>query len=139
MNVSIIFFFAAVLIAGALLFAIISLSKNGGKQLDTEKYRSRWMDIERQLNKTQPSSFQLCVLNADKLLDSALRDKGFKGQTMGERMKNAAQSFSNRNDIWNAHKLRNRIAHEADVHVTYDFAKTSLNAFRQGLKDLGAI
>jgi hypothetical protein len=50
MNVSLLFFFVAVLIAGTLLFAVISLAKNGHKQLDTEKYRTRWLFIERGLD-----------------------------------------------------------------------------------------
>lgn len=139
MNVSLLFFFLAVLIAGTLLFAVVSLTKNSSRQLDTQKFRTRWMSIERQLSKEQPSSFQLCVLNADKLLDSALRDRGYQGETMGERMKNAAPIFSSRNDVWTAHKLRNQVAHEPDVHVSYQSAKTALAAFRQALKDVGAI
>jgi hypothetical protein len=139
MNVSLLFFFVAVLIAGTLLFAVISLTKNGHRQLDTEKYRTRWLFIEKRLEKTQPASFQLCVLDADKLLDSALREKGYQGTVMADRMKNAAPIFSNRNSVWSAHKLRNQIAHEPDVRVTYDSSRTALNAFRQALKDLGAI
>jgi hypothetical protein len=139
MNVSLLFFFVAVLIAGTLLFAVISLAKNGHKQLDTEKYRTIWLFIERGLDKTQPSSFQLCVLDADKLLDSALREKGYQGTVMADRMKNAAPMFSNRNGVWSAHKLRNQIAHEPDVRVTYDSSRAALNAFRQALKDVGAI
>jgi hypothetical protein len=139
MNVMLLFTFAAVLIAGTLLFALISLTKNGFKQLDTGKYRTKWMEIERQLIKTQPSSFQLTVLNADKLLDSALKEKGYQGMTMGDRMKNASPIFSSRNDVWTAHKLRNRIAHESDVLVSFGSATTALSAFKRALKDLGAI
>jgi hypothetical protein len=58
---------------------------------------------------------------------------------MADRMKNAAPMFSNRNGVWSAHKLRNQIAHEPDVRVTYDSSRAALNAFRQALKDVGAI
>jgi hypothetical protein len=139
MNATMIFFFLAILLAGTLLFAVVSLTKNGTKHLDTEKYRTKWMSIEKQLDKTQPSSFQLSVLNADKLLDTALKEKGYQGQTMGERMKNAAPIFSNRNNVWSAHKLRNQIAHEPDVRVTFDNARYALSALKQALKDVGAI
>ncbi len=81
----------------------------------------------------------MSVLNADKLVDQALRDLGIKGQTMGERMKNSVTLFSDRNGIWTAHKLRNTIAHESDARVTYEDAKYALSCFRQALKDLGAI
>lgn len=139
MNQSIIFFLAALLVFGGLLFAIIGLTKKGAKQLDVDKFRSRWLAIELQLKADQPASFHLTVLNADKLLDLALRDKGIKGETMGERMKNSAQLFSNRDSLWFGHKLRNTIAHETDASVSYDDARRALSGFKQALKDVGAI
>jgi hypothetical protein len=79
------------------------------------------------------------VLNADKLLDQALRERGVKGETMGERMKTARESWSNANGVWTAHKLRNQIAHESEVQVSYDDARRALANFKQALKDIGAI
>lgn len=139
MDLSIIFFLSAIIIIGALLLFAICISKKGVKHLDVEKYRVRCLAIEQQFKKDEPSSYHLAVLNADKLVDQALQELGVKGQTMGERMKNSADRFSNRNGIWTAHKLRNVIAHETDAHVSYESAKQALHNFRQALKDLGAI
>ena len=133
-----IFLFAAVLVVAGILFALITFTKKGST-LDVQKFRVRWMTIEQQLSKTEPSSHLLCVLSADKLLDQALRDKGIRGDTMGERMKSAGSLWSNADATWSAHKLRNRIAHDTDVKVAYDEARRSLAAFKQSLKDLGAI
>lgn len=139
MNLSIIFFLSAVVIVGAFMLFLIFFMKKGAKQLDIDKYRVKCLAIEQQFKKDEPSSYQLAVLNADKLVDQALRELGVKGQTMGERMKNSSNRFSNRNGIWTAHKLRNVIAHETDAHVSYESARHALNNFRQALKDLGAI
>lgn len=130
-------FLAAVLIVGALLFAIITMTKGGTRGLDVDKYRSKWMEIEQKLTPDDTASHQLAVLNADKLLDQALKDKGVNGSTMGERMK--ATDWSNADAVWSSHKLRNRIAHEADVVVDYRTARRALAGFKQGLKDIGAI
>ncbi len=138
MDQSIIFMFAAIIIVGAMLFGIIGLTKQGKRYLNIDQYRIKWMDIERRLKSDEPSSFKLCVMDADNLLDRALKERGFKGQTMGERMRSAANSLSNRNTVWAAHKLRNQIAHE-DVSVSYDQSRTALSGFKQALKDLGAI
>ena len=132
-----IFFLAAVLIVGALLFAVITMTKGGSKGLDVDKYRSRWLEIEQALTRDDTASHQLSVLHADKLLDQALKDKGITGNTMGERMKVA--KWSNANAVWASHKLRNQIAHETDVKVDYDTARRALAGFKQGLKDIGAI
>lgn len=132
-------FIVGVLVVGVLLIAVITLTKKGAAQLDVDKYRSKWMTIEGQLSRDNQSSCTLAVLNADKLLDQALRERGVKGQTMGERMKNAKTTWSNANAVWTAHKLRNQIAHESDHQVTYDDARRAIAGFKQALKDMGAI
>lgn len=139
MDGSIIFFFAAVLIVAGLLLAVITLTKKGAAQLDADKYRVKWMAIEQQLKRDQETSYHMTVLNADKLLDLALKERGIKGETMGERMKNAKATWKDANAVWNAHKLRNQIAHEADVRVNYDEVRRALAGFKQALKDVGAI
>ena len=58
---------------------------------------------------------------------------------MGERMKSANKVWKNANHVWGAHKIRNQLAHEVNANVTYDITLRSLSAFKQALKDLGAI
>ncbi|HET8884339.1 MAG TPA: hypothetical protein VFM68_02615 [Candidatus Saccharimonadales bacterium] len=132
-------FFVGILIVGALLVLVITLTKTGMSQVDVNKFRLKWLAIEKQLKKEEPSSYLLAVLNADKLLDQALRDRRIKGETMGERMKTAKNMWSNANVVWSAHKLRNQIAHETDPQVSYDDARRALAGFKQALKDVGAI
>ena len=139
MDESIIFVFASIIIVASILFGLICFTKKIGKRIDVEKYRAKCLEIEHQLKPDDVNSFQLCVINADKLLDQALRDLGVKGNTMGERLKNSVASYSDRNGIWTAHKLRNVIVHESNSTVTYIQAKHALANFRQALKDLGAI
>lgn len=136
-NLTLLAFFAAILIVAGLI--LVFIVARGGKQLNQEKYRSKWLSVERSLSKDQPASFHLSVLNADKLLDHAMKEAGYKGTTMGERLKSASPKLSNKNAVWSAHKLRNQIAHEPDVNVNYDAARRALASFKQALKDLGAI
>lgn len=138
-TLSIIFFFSAVLIFGGLLFAVISMAKNSPRTLDVDKYRSRWLNIETMLKRDDDHSHTICVLEADKLLDQALREKGLSGKTMAERMKQCQGKWTNGNGVWAAHKLRNRLAHETDVRIDYERARQALVAYKQGLKDVGAI
>lgn len=139
MDGTIIIFFAAILIVAGLLFAVITLTKKGVVQLDVDKYRVKWMAIEQQLKKDQEASYHMTILNADKLLDHALKARGVKGETMGERMKNARDTWHDANAVWTAHKLRNQIAHEADVRIDYNDTRRALAGFKQALKDIGAI
>lgn len=137
MDVTLVLFFVAILLIAVTVFALISRAR--GNSLNVEKYRSDWLKIERSLVKDNEASYHLSILNADKLLDRALRESGFKGKTMGERMKSASKTWSNANLVWTAHKLRNQIAHETNVQIQYDTARRALGAFKQGLKDVEAI
>ena len=132
-------FLIGVLVVAGMLALVLMLSRRGHNQLNIEKFRTRWMTIEQSLVRDEPSSHLLAVLNADKLLDHALREKGVQGQTMGERMKQLQTTWSNANNVWGAHKLRNQIAHDHDVKVSYEDARRALGAFKQALKDVGAI
>jgi len=138
-SITLILFLAAVLIFGGILFAIIAIARRGPRHLDVEKYRTRWLTIEQELKRDEAHSYSMSVLNADKLLDQALREKGISGQTMGDRMKQLQTKWSNANNVWSAHKLRNQIAHEPNVRLDYDGARRALAAFKQALKDVGAI
>lgn len=138
-SLSILLLFSAILVFGGLLYFLISFAKHGPRAIDQEKYRSRWLDIETRLKQSDVNSYTVCIFEADKLLDQALKDRGLAGKTMGERMKQYQGKWTNGNGVWAAHKLRNRIAHEADVSVDYTRAKQALVAYKQGLKDLGAI
>jgi len=138
MTLLLVAFLIAILLVGGLILFLVTRG-SGSTELNVEKYRTEWLSIERQLIKDQEASYQMVILNADKLLDKALKQRGFKGETMGERMKSAKDTWSNANNIWTVHKLRNQIAHEHDVKVGYDMARRTLVVYKQALKDVGAI
>lgn len=139
MNSSVFFLLAGVLIIAGLLLAFISFMRRGPTQLDMDKYRKKWLEIERELRKGDVRSYQMTVLEADKLLDSALKESGAAGETMGERLKAKQATWTNANSVWNAHKLRNQIVHETDLKLGYDDARRALAGFKRALKDVGAI
>lgn len=138
MDSSVILLCALVIVLGVLLFALITLNKKGGA-LDVEKYRVQWLAIEQSIVRDNEATYHMAILNADKLVDQALRDRGFRGETMGDRLKATRGQLSDRDAIWFSHKLRNRIAHESDVRVNYNQLRRALGGFKRALKDLGAI
>ena len=134
-----IFLIIAIIAVGLLALVAIVLSSKRAHKFDVEDYQTRWLKIENNLVRGDRRTYNLAVLEGDKLLDRALRELGLSGKTMGERMKRIGGKFSEVNRVWYAHKLRNQIAHEQDFEVEYDDARKALAAFRQALKDLGAI
>ena len=131
-------FVLAVLIVGIMFFVAMLLTKKRKHRFDVGAYQSRFLAIENRLVKDNPATFVVTVINGDKLLDKALMEMGVPGKTMGERLKRAQEKFSDENAVWRAHKLRNALAHE-DLEITYKQAAGALSAYKQALKDLGAI
>jgi hypothetical protein len=129
----------AIIFVGVLVFIAISLTGNKVYEFDKEEYQTDYLAIENSLSKDNELSFNAAVVEADKLLDKALMEMGLPGKNMGERMKSASNKFSSNNSVWYAHKIRNQIAHERNFKIDYNKAAHALKAYRQALKDLGAI
>lgn len=130
--------FAFALIVGAgLMFIIEKGKRNNG--LDQNKYRSKWLEIENTFNINNETTFSMCIIRADSLLDNAMKEVGVNGDTMGERLKNGVAKFSSIDSVWTAHKIRNKIAHESDAKIDARVTRQTLNTFKKALKDLGAI
>ena len=134
-----IFFLVVILIVAIIAVLFLMVSSKKGPRLNVTRYQTQWLAIENSVSRDNQASWQVAIMNADKLVDQALRESKYKGETMGERMKSAQKVWRNANHIWGAHKIRNQLAHEVNTKLTYDITLRSLSAFKQGLKDLGAI
>ena len=132
-------FIIAVLIVGAMILVAMFLTKKRAYHFNKEKYQTRFLTIENHLNKKNPATFMKTVIDGDKLLDKAMMEMGLPGKNMGERLKKSGDKFSDVNAVWRAHKLRNALAHEDDLEITYRQAQAALAIYKQALKDLGAI
>jgi len=131
------------ILIAALIIAIVGVLyltfARKSPDLNRQKFQTKWLEIENSLVRSNPATFPLAIMNADKLVDQALKERRFRGDTMGERMKSAQTTWRNANHIWGAHKVRNQLAHEADFAVDYTTSARALAAYKQALKDLGAI
>ena len=139
MDGGVITFIVAILIVAVLVFVAILLTGKRGYTFNKEAYQARFLEIENKFKKENPTSYAITVINGDKLLDKAMMEMGVPGKTMGDRLKWCGDKFTNLNGVWQAHKLRNAIAHETDVEVSYKRAYNALAIYKQALKDLGAI
>lgn len=128
---------AIAIVAGIVLLIFIGRAQTT-KTLNTVWYKEQWQGIAAQAEDGSAGR-QLAIINADKLLDRAMRERGFKGERMGERLTKHPKSFSKLNDVWAAHKLRNRIAHESNINVSEAETQKALKGLERGLKDLGAL
>jgi hypothetical protein len=75
------------------------------------------------------------VIEADKVLDLALNELGFKG-TVADKLKKAGPRFSDVNGVWRVHKLRNTLAHETGAHLSDGEAANAMRTFEKAINDL---
>jgi hypothetical protein len=130
----------AVVVSIVILVAIIivvSFLQRRPQELRPEYFTKRWKELQKLCKKKD--TWPLAVIDADKLLDEALKKKKFKGKSMGERLVSAQRQLSDNDSTWNGHKLRNRLVHEEKVKLKEKEVKEALVGFRQALKDLGAL
>lgn len=140
MDGSLLIFLLAIIVVGVLVFLAVSMTGKRGHNFDKENYQIDFLRIEQSLEKGNESSYSMAIIEGDKILDRAMLEMGVQGRTMGDRLKRIGKAkFSQLNSVWHAHKLRNQIAHEHDFKPEYRQALHALEAYKQALKDLGAI
>lgn len=124
----------AILVAGATL--LLWRRKRPGK-LKVDQFQSKWQDLQKLLrNKEQ---WTKAVVDADKLLDSALKKKRVRGRSMGERLVKAQRLLTDNDGVWFGHKLRNKIDADPKIKLKESDVKQALMGIRQALKDVGAL
>lgn len=126
---------SALLLLGVLTLVAMLIRRNKG--LNIKHFKARWKEI---LNLAKDrKTWPQVVIEADKLVDEALKKRRFVGKTMGERLISATKELSDQDSIWRAHKLRNKIVHETGFKVKKAQMISAMEGYRTALKDLGAM
>lgn len=142
-----IIFLAIVLIAGLLMYAVVvgsvgskTRGKKGGSRGAARKVnvKDKWA-LVKVMSGSGPAGLKNAIVEADKLFDYVMKQQGYPGDTMADRLRHAQRELSDRNAVWQAHRLRNALAHEVGFDLVPTQAKGAILDFEQGLKDLGAL
>lgn len=132
----------AIIVVALVFFGMLTaitalLTRTRKKPLNTMYFTEKWNEAQTLCKNKE--TWPLAIINADKVLDDALKKSGYKGKTMGERMVAAQRDFSDNDGVWYGHKLRNKLVHESDVSLKEADVKDALMGIRQALRDLGAL
>ena len=105
------------------------------KQVSTEN--KKWKKILEHVSSDNPSDWRLSILEADILLGELLTKSGYKGEGIGEQLKTIEESdFHTLQSAWEAHKVRNRIAHDGSDHpLSQREAKRVIGLFEEVFKE----
>ena len=99
--------------------------------------QKRWERVLSHVNSERESDWRLAVLEADVLLDEMVSNMGYHGDSLGEKLKGVEKSdFTTLDQAWEAHAVRNRIAHEgAAFTLTEREAKRIVKLYEDVFKE----
>ena len=99
-----------------------------------------WQLVIDKLNSNNEDSYKQAVIEADKIFDDLLKRNNYRGNDMGDRLKQiTSDKLSNINEIWQAHKLRNQLVHEPDFQLKEHEARRMIEIYQKAFQDLEAM
>ena len=134
-----------------LLVMVVKLNRLTAKKINIAKVlappgpassatNARWDEVLRHINSIREAEWKFAVIEADKIVDDTLKNAGFPGETLGERLMNIEQGqLTTLEGLWTAHKIRNRLAHDINYFLRYAEAKRAVGLYERTLKELHAI
>lgn len=125
---------AGVLLSLVLLSLIIWKFPRRAKK---SHYVKRWKKLQKLC--ADKDKWSQVVVDADDLLNDALKKKRFKGKNMGERLVEAQKDFTDNDGVWFGHKLRTKIDMDPAIKLRKEDVQKALIGLRQAMKDIGAL
>ena len=106
---------------------------------ERENVAKHWAEVEALMKRGDAMSYRLAIIQADAVLDLALKTKAFPGTTTGERLKFASRKYKDLRKTFWARSVRNRIVHEAGSELKIAEAKRVIIELKRALVVLGAL
>ncbi|MBI3273568.1 MAG: hypothetical protein HYZ69_00320 [Candidatus Colwellbacteria bacterium] len=102
-----------------------------------EEIRMSWEGIQNLASSKNTSDWNMAVLRADALLDNVLRDMGYEGETIADRLKIVdTHKLKSIELVWSAHRLRNIIAHDPITQHMHETIAHALKSYERALVEL---
>jgi hypothetical protein len=142
-------FFSAIICIGLVVWIGIAIKRTNFLGLKVERFRhivlktnfpkekakKQWAIVEDHFYRGDENDLKIAVIEADKILEEALRESGIRGSSLGDRLKNLKSSqFPNLDQVWQAHRLRNDIVHQSTFKLKRDLAERAIKIYEEALK-----
>lgn len=102
--------------------------------------QSKWAEIQHHINSPREAEWKFAVVEADNLVDGLLKSAGYPGVSMGERLMSIEKGqLANLEGLWEAHKIRNKLVHDANYFLRHAEARRAVQLYELVLKELGAV
>ena len=107
------------------------------KGMNAKHFTARWIELQK--NCATRKTWPMAIIDADNLLDDALKARKYKGKTPGERLVAAQHELTANEAVWFGHKFRASIESKDVRKLKKKDVLDALLGFRQALKDLGVL
>ena len=109
-----------------------------------EKERSenpKWHYILTLAESPNDSDWRVAIMEADSMMEDILRERGLSGSTLSELLEGAKESgYRSIQDAWDAHIIRNKIAHEgADFPLSQVEVRRVIKMYQNFFEELEVI
>ncbi|MBU0612083.1 hypothetical protein KKA39_01650 [Patescibacteria group bacterium] len=112
------------------------LLENGGEQRN-----KKWEMVNKYMDSPNSNDWKLAIIEADTMLDGLMDELGFKGENLGEKLKQTdREKYPTLNLAWEPHTVRNRIAHEgSDFDLPQYEAKRLISIYERIFREFNYI
>ena len=108
--------------------------------INMKLFASRWERVMTEAPKAPPQSYVLSIIEADKLVDDALKLIGLEGEHLADRLqKLRTEDYPTLDRLWRAHRVRNELVHTPDFGIDEGDAEDVLKVYGKFLKEIGAL
>ncbi|MFA6254159.1 MAG: hypothetical protein WC640_02845 [Candidatus Paceibacterota bacterium] len=109
-------------------------------EITPPKQNQDWEKILKLIGSDNPNDWKLAIIEADKMLEVVVSTFSVPGDNIGDKLKNIEKSdFNSLEEAWQAHKVRNRIAHEHNFHLSQREAKIAIDNFEKVFREFDFI
>ena len=107
------------------------------KPFGARKIEKEWKKIMFHLTKKLDSEYKLAIIEADNLLEDILKNLGYQGKSLGERLDQLNEiTLPNLAKVREAHQVRNNIIHDPNYVLSLEETKKVLAIFEKAFQDL---
>lgn len=117
-----------------------SLEEKKLKEVKTYK-DARWSKVLEYVFSNNENDWKLGIIEADSMLFDLLSQLKFKGETLGDKLKEANRdTFHSLSSAWEVHNIRNKIAHEgSNFYISSQEAKRVIALYESIFKEFDFI
>ena len=116
-------------------------SKKKGAEVKKFDFSPQWKKILTTVEAGGSDASLLAIIEADKLVDTALKNLKFEGEYIAERLERAGKVMDLKtiDDVWRVHRIRNNLVHTPGFKISQSQVNDVLKVYEKFLKELNVL